>query len=238
MSGAASIPPLHTPVEWLFLDVGGVLFDDEPLLDALYRYFGDALREKGVDVLQSEIERVRQELIQTRRSGVYKAVLRHFAPDEEAYRDVLSSFRRWLEPRQAELNPLRGGVPEALETLASRYKLALAANQGAYIHDLLRERGIRDHFSSATISGEIGLAKPDPAFFQRMLEDTGCSAEHAVMVGDSLTGDLLPACELGMRTVRVIAGGDNVSDPAAYHFVSGTIDSLSGLAPLLEQWKR
>jgi HAD superfamily hydrolase (TIGR01549 family) len=167
---------------------------------------------------------------------VYKAVLSQFAPDQQTYDAVLSEFRSWLAPRQEELNPLREGVHDGLEKLSSKYRLALAANQGAYIHDLLARHGLRHYFSASMISGDVGLSKPDPEFFQRMLYDTGCSVKHAVMVGDSLTNDLIPAHRMGFRTVRVLAGGDNVRDDQAFEFVSGTVTGLAELPRLLTSW--
>jgi len=229
-------PGKKHPISWLFMDVGGVLLDDAPLLDQLYRYVANALAERGMPVTLEAVLTERERLIGSGVAGVYKAVLRRFAPDEETFGAVLSEFRAWLKPRQKDLNPMLPGVKETLRLLANQYKLALAANQGAHIHTLLAELGLRGHFSAAAISGEIGISKPDPRFFQRLLKDTGASREEAVMVGDGLANDLRPAYEMGLRTVRVIAGGDNVRDDDAYSFVTGTVSSLPDLPNLLSSW--
>lgn len=229
--------PRSHPLNCLFIDVGGVLFDDTPLLDQLYHYITGALQRRNVVVTHESVLEERERLIATNSPGVYKAVLRKFSPDDETYREVLSEFRQWLEPRQGELNPVLPEVPEALADLAGKYKLAVAANQGAYLRGLLEQRGLLQFFSSITLSGEIGLSKPDPRFFERMLQDAGVKREYSLMVGDSLANDLRPAHTLGFRTVRVVAGGDNVRDDSAYSFVDGTVETLSQLPLLLSSWK-
>ncbi|MFH0883027.1 MAG: HAD family hydrolase [bacterium] len=229
-------PPKSHPVSWLFMDVGGVLLDDTPLLNQLYRYITDALVARGVDVSHAAILEERKRLIAEGIPSVYQSVLRRFAPDDKTFRAVLGEFRTWLEPRQKELNPMLPGVHDALADLASSYKLAIAANQGAYIRGLLEELGLLRFITSVTLSEDIGLSKPDPRFFKQMLMDAGAVRENAVMIGDSLANDLRPANGFGLRTVRIIAGGDNVRDDSAYSFVDGTVASLQGLPGLLAEW--
>lgn len=233
----SEVPPKHAPLDWLFIDVGGVLLDDRPLLDALYRYVADALQRRGVDTGREEVLATRRRLVAAGVDGVYRRVLREHAPDRDTADEVLAEFREWLEPRQKELNPPREGVREALAALSDRYRLALAANQGAYIHDLLAEHELRRYFDEAAISGEIGVAKPDPAFFRHLLSACETTPGRAAMVGDSLPNDLRPAHELGMRTVRVIAGGDNVPGDEAYGFATGTVEGLHELPALLASWQ-
>jgi len=233
-----SIPPpkLH-PISWLFIDVGGVLLDDAPLLDELYRFIVEALITHGKPVTLPEVLAQRERMIHSGAASVYKSVLRHFAPDDTLFDQILGDFRRWLEPRQKELNPMFPGVPDALAKLSAEYNLALAANQGAYIHQILEELNIRRYFSSAFLSGEMGLTKPEELFFIKMLESTGCAVEEGVMIGDNLVNDLRPANRLGMRTVRVRAGADNVQDDGAYTFVTGTVSSMAELPDLFRSWR-
>ena len=233
-----SAPPAPSaPIEWLFIDVGGVLFDDTPLLDALYHYFSDGLTRLGTPTSLEDILATRQRFIQAGEDRVYQKVLRHHTASDTQATQLLQEFRTWLAPRQAELNPLIDGVPDALKRLGGRYHLALAANQGAYVRTLLAQRGIEEPFRGMVLSGEIGIAKPDPRFFQALFDHTGSTPATAVMVGDSLANDLRPAHALGLRTVRVVAGGDNLRDERAYGFVTGTVSSLAALPGLLDRWQ-
>ncbi|MCB2199401.1 HAD family hydrolase [bacterium] len=195
--------PFPADIEWLFVDVGGVLLDDRPLLDALYRFFADWFQDHGEDISHQDFLATRNRLEAEGQPQVYKRVLEYHAPSLEAANEALTDFRTWLEPRQFELNPLLPGVKQALDQLQPNFHLALAANQGAYIHDLLARHGIRDYFEQAFIAGELGISKPDARFFQAMLKDTGVAPDRAVMIGDSIPNDIHPALQAGMHAIHV-----------------------------------
>ncbi|MBQ3168432.1 MAG: HAD family hydrolase, partial [Clostridia bacterium] len=55
-------------------------------------------------------------------------------------------------------------------------------------------------------SAEAGCTKPDRAIFELALKAAGCEAEESVMVGDRLDNDMLPAKEIGMKTVWIRTG--------------------------------
>lgn len=78
------------------------------------------------------------------------------------------------------------------------------------------------------ISGEIGHWKPSPKAFQHVLDHLGVQPREAVMVGDSLDFDILPARALGMRTVLVDPMG--TAHPAA----DLVVRSPEGLLPHFE----
>lgn len=237
MTASSTPPPLQAPIDWLFVDIGGVLLDNRPLFDALYRYVADWLNGHGTPVTLEQVHATRDRFARQGVDGVYKRVMWDLAPDDDAASSLLSDFRDWLEPRQFELNPLFDGVPETLATLAERYQLALAANQGAYIHDLLREHGIHRYFSASAIAGEIGVAKPEEGFFRHLLDVTGVPPERAVMVGDSVANDLNPAHLLGLRTVLVAEEDSMASgEDAERDKVTGRITAFRELPALLARW--
>ncbi len=62
------------------------------------------------------------------------------------------------------------------------------------------------------LSCRTGARKPDPANFLTALEELGVGPEEAVMVGDTYSHDILPALELGMRAVWVLARPDREAE--------------------------
>ncbi|WP_308160594.1 HAD family hydrolase [Mycolicibacterium goodii] len=50
------------------------------------------------------------------------------------------------------------------------------------------------------------MAKPDPAFFVRLISQARVPAESILYVGDRLDNDVLPARAVGMRTVFIRRG--------------------------------
>ena len=129
-------------------------------------------------------------------------------PDVARFRRLRDAFREFQRRHLAEhyVPRLRPGAKEALEELSERYTLALAGNQPAWIKRALEEAGVLDLFSWQLVSEEMGVAKPDMLFFHMILDGLGVSPKDAVMVGDRLDHDILPARLLGMYTVRVLVG--------------------------------
>ena len=51
-----------------------------------------------------------------------------------------------------------------------------------------------------------GLSKPNRRIFETALQKSGCASDQAVMIGDRIDNDILPARQLGMHTVWVRQG--------------------------------
>ena len=50
------------------------------------------------------------------------------------------------------------------------------------------------------------MDKPEHKFFIHAMREVGCTPEEAVMVGDRIDNDIIPAKELGMHSIRVRTG--------------------------------
>ena len=66
--------------------------------------------------------------------------------------------------------------------------------------------GIRRYFDVIVSSAEEGVAKPDPRIFNIALTRAGCTPEQAVMIGDRIDNDIVPAKQMGMKTVWIRQG--------------------------------
>lgn len=66
--------------------------------------------------------------------------------------------------------------------------------------DALRTLGIERAFEVVVISGEVGVAKPDPAIFGIALEKLNLTPENVWHVGDNLTTDVAGAKAAGLRS--------------------------------------
>ncbi len=111
---------------------------------------------------------------------------------------------------------------ETLEALKNRgYKLGIIANQVSGTSKRLCAFGLLKYFEVLATSAEMGIAKPDKLIFKKALELAECQPFEGVMVGDRLDNDIIPAKEVGMKTVWLRKGtcayqsvdfGKNVAD--------------------------
>lgn len=94
------------------------------------------------------------------------------------------------------------GAQELLEYLAPKYRLFLASNGTARVQDArLKSSGIGKYMENIFISERIGADKPTAEFFSRCFAQIpGFDPQKAIMIGDSLTSDILGGKNAGMRT--------------------------------------
>lgn len=121
------------------------------------------------------------------------------------------------------------GAREALPRLAARYRLAVVTNG---FSDVARPRlasaGIDTVVEAVVVSGELGVGKPDPAFFDATFARLGDPPRDRVaIVGDSLTSDMAGGRGYGITTVWVNARG---ADPAPHPRPDLEVRSVAELA--------
>ncbi|MFH1688020.1 MAG: HAD family hydrolase [bacterium] len=104
-------------------------------------------------------------------------------------------------------HPVFDDVFPCLEQLKGEYRLAMLTNGTI---DLQTEKidgaDLRRWFEVITISGEIGIGKPDRRVFDLTLERLGLGPDQVVMVGDSLKSDIGGANNVGIKAIWVNRG--------------------------------
>ena len=173
-------------VKWLFFDIGSTLVDETKVYDDIFQKIAVA---GGVSV----------EEVKTRAIGFYKQ-------NKRGHREVIRllgvDYPEW-PPLYEELYP---DTMECLRILKKKYKLGIIANQIPGAEKRLEEMGIRRYFDVIVSSAEEGVAKPDPRIFNIALIRAGCTPEQAVMIGDRIDNDIVPAKQMGMKTVWIRQG--------------------------------
>lgn len=118
-------------------------------------------------------------------------------------------------------------LPGAFETIA---KLDAANIQRAYLSNIwppFYEHFRRSFPSEASapqfLSFEMGVSKPDKEFFRQALTRLDAEPKDIVMIGDTYKNDILPAIELGMRTIWVLHRPDKER--------GALVDVLNGASP-------
>ena len=100
------------------------------------------------------------------------------------------------------------GAEEAVASLSRKYRLFLASNGTASVQrGRLTSANLYRYFEAVFVSQELGFTKPVKAFFDACFARIpGFDPGRAVMVGDSLTSDILGGKNAGITTVWVNPG--------------------------------
>lgn len=85
-------------------------------------------------------------------------------------------------------------------------QLGVIANQSLGTSERLENLGVRKYLDLIIASAEEGVSKPDRHIFEIALERSSCKPENAVMIGDRIDNDIVPAKQLGMKTIWVKQG--------------------------------
>lgn len=97
---------------------------------------------------------------------------------------------------------LDNALVDKIRQLRASYKTGLITNAWRIIRQSIEEIWhLDDVFDSIVISAEVGVAKPDPAIFQRLLDEWAFPADAVVFIDDS--GDNIAAARrLGMEGIH------------------------------------
>ena len=83
-------------------------------------------------------------------------------------------------------------------------KVLIAGNQPKEAEASLRELDLPADFIAS--SAGWGVSKPDPRFFDKVIEAAGVAPDHIAYVGDRVDNDVLPARAAGMTAVFLRRG--------------------------------
>ncbi len=187
---------------WVFLDVGNVLLDEDPLTYFVFRRHVEAVQRDwpGRTFLELLAEREARASAGSRWPvfEVVSALL-----NETRCVEVWDRTAREVRERYFELSPVLPGAIELVDRLSRCFRLGLIANQGSECRARLAALGLLNPFEVIAFSEERGLSKPDPALFRWSLDQAGACPEECWMVGDRLDNDLAPAADLGLATAWV-----------------------------------
>lgn len=224
----------------LLFDADGTLFDyDAAEAEALEQTFLEWNLEFSEDILQKyrEINGYLWKQFELGKVTVTELQLGRFRDLFQTLSckaDVPSFNDRYLE-KLGGICRLMEGAEEVCHTLKKIYPMVIITNGvTATQHRRLSVSAIKDCFSHLFISEEMGVAKPKKEYFDHVLQTLRLRKEDVLIIGDSLTSDILGGINSGIDTVWVSHGKKNPYDFKP----SYEINTLRELLPLLEKTDR
>ena len=173
-------------VQWLFFDVGSTLINEEKAYLHRLQDVANAVNEPLEKIYSMAIDFYKQnkkgDLEIMNLYGLPK--LKWYKEDEELYADTAS----------------------VLEKLSRKYRTGVIANQLLGTAERLEQKGILKYIDLVIASAEEGVAKPDRRIFEIALGRANCKPENAVMIGDRIDNDIVPAKKMGMKTIWIKQG--------------------------------
>lgn len=177
-------------IKWIFFDIGSTLVDESKAYEHRLK---DAIAETDISYEQA-----------------YNKVV-EIAKQNNA--EPIKALGLPLTPWHSEYEIINPKAEDCLKLLHKKYKIGIIANQPPGTAERLKKYGIYEYIDLVISSAEENIAKPDLKIFKLALDRAKCSPQNAVMVGDRIDNDIVPAKALGMRTVWVRQGFGGLSTP-------------------------
>ena len=151
---------------------------------------------------------------------------------------VERALRAYFAYSEARWEPMPG-LYEMLAAVAARgYRLGLISNASdeGNVQRLIDNAGLRRWFDPILVSAAVGLRKPNPRIFERVLDAWGLPPNEVAMVGDTLGADVLGAQLSGLRSVWLDSRAETPANLAHRHTIQAdvTITNLPELPAALE----
>lgn len=173
-------------IEWLFFDLGSTLVDEHLVYDHIFRDIA-ALTNLDYTLIYDEA----LEYYKQNKKGDIELGIKYHLPK-----------RKW----HIEDEILYEDAPNCLEILSKKYRIGIIANQSPGTKSRLERWGITNYIDLVIASAEEGVSKPNPKIFEIALQRAGCKPNHAVMIGDRIDNDIMPAKKMEMRTIWIKQG--------------------------------
>lgn len=182
-------------IKWIFFDIGSTLVDESAVYENRIK---EITQNYNIDINEF-IEKVKQRA-QT---------------DQKPITSVAAEYGAKVLAWRHDLEILYPDAKDILQSLGANYKIGIIANQDYGTEQRLTAFGIRQYIDLVIASAEEDVAKPDLRIFQIALDRSNCKPEEAVMAGDRIDNDILPANKIGMKTVWIKQGFGGYAEPKA-----------------------
>lgn len=137
----------------------------------------------------------------------------------ELMRSKIATYTSWADGAESLLRCLQ----------ARKHPMAVVTNGSKSQRDKIEALGASRYFEAVLVSGEVGIAKPDPRIFRQALSRLNAAPDRSVFVGDRMEHDIAGARNAGMMTVYIRKGKAENADDALCDLVVADLRELSDL---------
>lgn len=125
-------------------------------------------------------------------------------PDIDLSAEIARKAAAGLEYRLGPDDLYADALPALRKLSAAGYRLGVAANQPITTEDLMA--GLDVEIELIASSDRWGVAKPSPAFFERIARELDLDLTAIAYVGDRVDNDVGPAAAVGMTAIHIVRG--------------------------------
>ena len=186
----------------------------------IFDFFGVVSSESAPFVLPKYMPQERA--IEVKRTIVLDADLGRITQDEmfEKLSAITGAPAKVLAADFWSYVQIDAAVVAMIESLRPKYRVGLLTNAiTPFIRQIIDRHDLERLFDAILVSAEEGMAKPDPAFYLRLLERMGADPAQSVMIDDN-PENIAGATAAGMQAVLFTTATKLAADLKALHAIT------------------
>jgi len=251
------LPSTKRCFDLILFDLGNTLIyfdgDWDEVLPRVHRKLTQALVDAGFDLPHDQFaqefgrraiaawEDRAQSNIEHSTEFVLRQTLHDFGVQDTLADQLRPAIDAMFAVSQAHWQVEADAVPVLEQLYQQGYALGLISNasDNQDVQTLVDKAGVRRYFGKIIVSAAVGIRKPDPYIFRLALDHFDATPERTVMVGDTLSADVLGAHNSGIASVWITRRADNPDNHANRQRITphAVIDALEELPDLLANWQ-
>ena len=197
----------------IFLDAGGVILDESKFEKCMETIIIEKIQtfNKKYSIIdyQNDID----EAVHRYVPKVYDYILFKYIRDIDKFNILKENYKMEITKKLNDSFLLLDGIKEFLIQYSEIYKIGILGQYGKSFLDFLKQKDLIKHFAYCKIQDNYNITKPDPRYFEAILEKCNCKADESIMVGDRIDKDIIPAKMIGMKTIRLRTGIHENQEP-------------------------
>ena len=190
----------------VLLDAGGVILDETEHEKVLADVITDTIKRVKPDYTKEQYYLDIDEAVQHFNPKTYRYVIwKYTRLDVSAYNEMYSQSMEVWKERQPPLK-LSDGFLEEVKEIAQHFDIGMAGQYRNAILAFLQKEGVLKYIKYPLTQDDFEITKPDPRYLEQIIKRIGVSPEECIMVGDRIDNDIVPAKQLGMKTILIRVG--------------------------------
>jgi len=197
----------------IFLDAGGIILNENNFENNMAKIITNIIKEIYPKYSLEDYWKDVDEAVYRFVPRVYDYVLYKHIKNIDDFK--ASKIRKNIEESKNLKNnfELVDGIKEFLIVFSQYYKIGILGQYGKSFKNYLEKENVLKYFTYSEVQDDYKVTKPDPRYFEAILKKCNCEAYESIMVGDRIDKDIIPAKQVGMKTIRIRVGIHKNQEP-------------------------
>ena len=194
------------------LDAGGVILDESLFEENSSKIITKIIKKYDPKYTIEKYWKDVDEAVYRYVPKVYDYILYKNIIDIDEYRKSKEQYKNEIKCPNKDF-VLMDGIHNFLTIFSKEYCIGILGQYGNDFRQFLDNKGILKYFTFSEIQDDYKITKPNPKYFEAILEKCKCRAEESIMIGDRIDKDIIPAKMVGMKTIRIKIGIHKGQEP-------------------------